>query len=330
MAINIGKPNIGLEELLTKVSELDIINHYFGVTQVPCIISSPLRPDNHPSFGFYSLDGKKIHWKDLATKDSGGIFDLLGKYWGESYNNVLAHIWEDLPKISHITSCNVLKEERVISTKAYNENIDLKCKVREWKKHDLEYWESYGISLKWLKYADVYPISYKIVIKNNSRFVFAADKYAYAYVEYKEGKVTLKIYQPFNKKGYKWSNRHDRSVISLWTKVPEYGDKICICASLKDALCLWANTGIPSIAIQGEGYGISDTAISELKRRYKEIYILFDNDEAGLIDGKKLSESTGFTNIILPEFEGGKDISDLMKCKGKDKFLEIILSLFNK
>ena len=59
------------------------------------------------------------------------------------------------------------------------------------------------------------------------------------------------------------------------------------------------------------------------------VYAIYD-DEAGLIDGKKLSESTGFTNIILPEFEGGKDISDLMKCKGKDKFLEIILSLFNK
>ena len=97
MAISIGKPNIRLDEILSKVSERDIIHHYFGVTNVPCIISSPLRPDNHPSFGFYSLDGKKIHWTDLATKDGGGVFDLLGKYWGESYNDVLAHVWEDLP-----------------------------------------------------------------------------------------------------------------------------------------------------------------------------------------------------------------------------------------
>lgn len=52
MAISIGKPNIRLEEILSKVSELDILNHYFGVSNVPCIISSPLRPDNHPSFGF--------------------------------------------------------------------------------------------------------------------------------------------------------------------------------------------------------------------------------------------------------------------------------------
>ena len=158
--------------------------------------------------------------------------------------------------------------------------------------------------------------------------MFGADKYAYAYVEHKEGKVTLKIYQPFNKAGYKWSNKHDNSVISLWTKVPEYGDKICICSSMKDSLCLWANTGIPSLAIQGEGYRMSDTAISELKRRYKQVFICLDNDEPGLKDAQKLSEETGFTNVVLPPFNEGKDISDLYKAKGKDEFLRIIKPLF--
>ena len=160
-------------------------------------------------------------------------------------------------------------------------------------------------------------------------YVVVADKYAYAYVEHKEGKVTLKIYQPFNKSGYKWSNKHDNSVVSLWTKVPEYGEQICICSSLKDALCLWANTGIPSLAIQGEGYRMSDTAISELKRRYKQVFICLDNDEPGLKDAQKLAEETGFTNVVLPPFKGGKDISDLYKSKGKDEFIKIIKPLFN-
>lgn len=153
-------------------------------------------------------------------------------------------------------------------------SIDLKCKVRPWAKHDIEFWESFGITLEWLEYADIYPISHKIVIKNGQEYVFGADKYAYAYVERKEGNITLKIYQPFNTKGYKWSNRHDRSVISLWTKVPEFGARICICASMKDALCLWANTGIPSLSVQGEGYSMTDSAVRELKRRYRNIYII--------------------------------------------------------
>lgn len=144
-----------------------------------------------------------------------------------------------------------------------------------------------------------------------------------------KSKCGKKIYQPFNKNGYKWSNKHDNSVISLWTKVPKEGDKICICSSLKDALCLWANTGIPTLAIQGEGYGMSDTAINELKRRFNKIYICLDNDEAGLKDGVHLANKTGFINVVIPQFKGGKDISDLYKVLGnKEQFKQTILSLF--
>lgn len=331
MAISVGTKSVSLGDVLSKTTELDILNYYFHVNELPVVIHSPLRHDDKPSFGLYTLNGSKVYYVDLSTRDRGGLFDLLMKYWGVSYSSVLNRVWEDL---SNIQSANVkvnqVNSERTICN-FKQRDIDLQCKVRQWRDYDLEYWKSYGISLEWLKYADIYPISHKIVVKNGNRYVFGADKYAYAYVERKEGKVTLKIYQPFNKNGYKWSNRHDRSVISLWTKVPEYGDRICICSSMKDALCLWANTGIPAVSIQGEGYGMSNTAISELKRRYKHIYILLDNDEAGLKDGEKLSESTGFTNLVLPPFEGGKDVSDMFKSlQDPDKFRSIVLSLFKK
>jgi hypothetical protein len=326
MAINIGKPSTDLENIYSKVSDLDILHHYFGITHVPCMINSPLRRDNNPSLSFYSKDGIEVLWTDFSTKEGGDIIHLMAKYWGESYADTVKHLWEDLPKITNISGYTQLSKKRYIVKKT---NVILKCKVREWKDYDLEFWNSFGISKKWLEYADVYPISHKIIIKNDEKFVFSADKYAYAYVEFKDKKTTLKIYQPFNTKGFKWSNNHDRSVISLWTKVPANGLMICICASLKDALCLWANTGIPSIAVQGEGYSMSDTAINELKRRYKNVYILFDNDEAGLIDGEKLSESTGFINVVLPRINNSKDISDLYKSlENKEQFKELMINLF--
>ena len=329
MAFSSGKSSVSLDDILSKVTEANILSYYLGVTEVPCIINSPLRQDRHPSFGVYSPNGRRIYYTDLSTRDRGGLFDLLGHMWNCSYKEVLTRINEDISKFNGSASIHTYTPCTVRSTSTYNRDTDLQCKVRDWRDYDIEYWASYGISLEWLKYAEVYPISHKIIIKGGQRYVFVADKYAYAYVEHKEGKVTLKIYQPFNKAGYKWSNKHDRSVISLWTKVPEYGDKICICSSLKDALCLWANANIPSLSIQGEGYNMSDTAISELKRRYKEIYILLDNDEAGLKDGLSLSESTGFTNVVLPKFEGGKDISDAFKILGKEKWLKLIVPLFN-
>ena len=324
MAFGTGEHSITLEDVLARTTEFDILYHYFNVSELPTIIHSPLRQDNRPSFGLYTLDGKRVHYTDLATKDRGGLFDLLMKYWGESYKGMLNHLWKDLPNFSNANvQFNSMKSERTYQYQSLkSRNIDLQCKVREWRDYDIEYWASYGISLEWLKYADIYPISHKIVIRDGQRYVFGADKYAYAYVERKEGKVTLKIYQPYNKGGYKWSNRHDRSVISLWTKVPEYGDKICICSSVKDALCLWANTGIPALAIQGESYGMSNTAISELKRRYKEVFIALDGDKAGIEDSIKLQKETAFKIIDCPLIDKAKDWSDIYHFYGKEALLK--------
>lgn len=311
MAFSKGKNSITLEELLSRVSEIDILHYYLGITEIPTIINSPLREDKRPSFGLFSIDGKRIFYHDLATNARGGTFDLLRNLWGIGYKEVLSRISNDMEHHRNDSSLRVIGESPVSVNDLKSSNTELKCKTREWRDHDIAYWKSYGISLEWLKYADIYPISHKIVIKNGQKFIFNADKYAYAYVERKEKRVTLKIYQPYNKLGYKWSNKHDTSVISLWTKIPEYGENICICSSLKDALCLWANTGIPAVATQGEAYFISKTAINELKRRFDNIYILFDNDEAGIMDGQKLSEYTGFKNLVLPKINEAKDISDL-------------------
>lgn len=319
-----GRGDISLSELREKVSDFQLASYYLGVKSIPCLINSPLREDRHPSFGIYEYQNK-VYWKDLANKDKGSIYDLLSLMWHTNFRETLDRINRDLKNFTQSTT------ERKVSyaSTVIKSNKTLNVKVREWRKYDLEYWKSYGISLKWLKYADVYPISHKIVTVNGIPFTFGAEKYAYVYVERKDNKVTLKIYQPLTKdKRNKWCNKHDKSVISLWTKVPKEGKQICICSSLKDALCLWANTGIPAISLQGEGYDMSKTAISELKRRYKNIYILFDNDKAGLEDGIKLSKQTGFTNLVLPEFEGGKDVSDLFKVKGEIVFKEVINKLF--
>ena len=327
--ISSGKSSFTLDDVLRVASEAQIVSYYLGILKVPCIINSPLRQDRHPSFGLYSPNGTEINYIDFSTRDSGTIFTLLKNMWNLDYPEVFKRICQDFSKFN--SKATVIKSSKCnVTSQGSSSNIDMKCKVREWKDYDLEYWASYGITLPWLKYANVYPISHKIIIKDGKEFVFGADKYAYAYVEFKEGKTTLKIYQPFNKRGFKWANKHDRSVISLWTKVPKTGDKIVVCSSLKDALCLWANTSIPAIAIQGEGYGISNTAINELKRRYKEVYILLDNDEAGLRDGEKLSASTGFINLVLPNINGAKDVSDLYKSlENKKRFKNIILNLFN-
>ena len=322
MAFGYGRTTALLAEIKSKIGDENIAKKYLGITKIPCVIKSPLRVDNKPSFAIYQHDDGSIYYMDYATGEKGSLYSLLCSLWHSSFLDVISKIVGGFDQQQIECSQQQLRKQtgKIIA----RNQVALQCKVREWQSYDIDYWQSYGISLQWLKYAEVYPISHKIVIKDDKKYTFGADKYAYCFVERKDGKITLKVYQPFNTKGFKWSNKHDRSVISLWTKVPEKGKRICICSSLKDALCLWANTGIPAISVQGEGYSMSETAINELKKRFERIYVLFDNDEPGLKDGEKLSHETGFINVVLPPFKGGKDISDYYKIKGKEAFVELI------
>ena len=70
---------------------------------------------------------------------------------------------------------------------------------------------------------------------------------------------------------------------------------------------------------------MSDKAISELKRRYKKVFICYDTDKPGKEDSKKLAEKTGFTNII-PDLGEQKDLSDYYKSlKDKNEFKKLEL-----
>lgn len=329
MAFSQGTNSVSDSEITDIVPETELASIYLNITKIPCTISNPIRRDKSPSLGLYLSNTGRVKFKDFATNEQGTLIDFLCMMWNTDKAGVLKQV------SSQITAPTTAKTVRI--TSVYSELKDkknpkesqLQCRVRKWLKKDIDYWASYGIPLQWLKWSEVYPISHTIILIGDKRYVFGADPLAYVFVEHKEGNTTLKVYQPYNKAGRKWLNKNDKSVIGLWTKVPPTGDRICICSSLKDSLCLSANTGIPAIYVQGEGYSISKTACNSLRERYHHIYILFDNDEPGLRDGEKLAKETGFTNLVLPKVEGTKDISDIYHLwQDKDKFKDFILQIF--
>lgn len=327
MGVGKGRTSLSLEDIQSRVSEPKILARYLGVTQIPCVISSPLRQDNHPSMSITSPDGKSVWYKDFATGEVGSIYKLLGQMWRMSFQEVLTVISND--NFANTPHVYVETSTRTVNGTTHSGNTKLEVKVREWTKGDEDYWLSYGVPKELLKKADVYPISHYFITKRGVRLIFKADQYAYAFVEMKEGNPTVKVYQPFNKYRFKWISKHDRSVLGLWRLMPASGEKVCICSSVKDALCLTANTNIPAICLQGEAYSISETAQRILRERFEKVYILLDNDEPGKIDAQKLQQETGFINIELPPFEGGKDVSDLFKVLGNPaEFRTTILKLF--
>lgn len=334
MVIGQTSSSISLTEIFSKFSEPQVLCAVFpDIKEIPCLISSPLRVDKHPSFSIYMGSNNHIRFKDHGDPDAhGGLIDLLCAYWKCTFRQALNRICQLM-----IDGKEVMvrpKQIRTLTRKESSQMSSLQVTVRPWHDYDYAYWASYGITKEWLRYAEIYPISYKIITKKdtvtgkNRRYVFPTDKYAYCFVERKEGRLQIKIYQPYNKQGFKWCSKMDGSVIGLWTKIPEYGDKVVICSSLKDALCLSCQLHIPTLCLQGEGYDMSDTAVNELKRRYKKVFISFDTDKPGKADSKKLARRTGFVNII-PDLGNVKDLSDYFKSLEDKSQFKQLEKLFN-
>lgn len=336
MVIGKTSSNITISELFKKYSEVEILTTVFPeITAIPCRINSPFRVDNNPSFSIYLDNDKHIKFKDFGDSTChGSLLDLLCRKWNCSFYQVFDKILKAMQDKEH--SSDVLiksRQVKLMTRKESSELTKIQVAIRPWQDYDLEYWASYGISKKWLHYAEIYPISHKIITKKvpvdggtsfvNKKYIFPADKLAYCYVERKDGNLSLKIYQPHNVHGFKWCSKMDSSVISLWTKIPQTGDRIIICSSVKDALCISCNLHIPAIAPQGEGYNISQTACDELKRRFNKTFIAFDVDTPGIADAKKLSQQTGFPYIV-PDLKGEKDFSDYYKSlENKEDFKQL-------
>ena len=332
----IGKSrcNIDKSYILDRVTEPQIAAYYLGIKELPTIISSPLRTDNHPSFWLYSPDGNRVRYYDFAKNNvKGGIFDLLQSKLNKGFIDTLDDIHKHIKDISscHITveKSNTISEHEL----AHKLPVTVRSVQRKWEEYDFQYWESYGIPRNWIKHSGTYPISYIITKKKSGwQKVTKADKYAYTFVEMKDGNVTEKVYQPFNKNGFKWRKSHNKSVWDLWTKLPPRGEKVIITSSRKDALCIWANTGIPSVSLQSETASIKPQVMQELKDRFKTVYILYDNDykqeiEKGANPGREAAKAIAaefdIVQIEIPTSYKAKDSSDLYKQYGKEVFLRV-------
>lgn len=327
MAFRRCNRSVGLDVLLGKTSEFDIMRFYLNIDVLPALINSPLRQDRNASVSIFSPDGVKVFYKDFGTGEHGSIFDLLGRMWNRTFSETITKIWDDIDRVKH-NRINLNRTRRGVIHKS---NSILEVRTRQWFDYDMEYWNSYGISREWLEFGDVYPISHILITRDNITKIIPAEKLAYVYVERKDGKVSLKVYQPKSQR-LKWLSKHDSSVWDLWSRLPDRGDTLFITSSRKDALCLWENTGIPSVSLQGEGYVPKEKVINQLKQRFGRVIIFFDNDydkdeNHGHIYASRLSGMFDLDMVEIPSEYKSKDPSDLFKNHGAETFRRVIKEL---
>lgn len=298
-----------------EIDEVALCQSLLGVVPPAKLQRSPLRDDDHhPSFSLSIYEGH-VWYKDWGTGECGTIVSLAMKLKGLTRAELAGTYQVDETKSIRVED---LPEEKHL----------LAVKTRLWRKTDLDYWHDFGINQDWLTFADVHPIS-RIYSGNRA---FPADALAFAYAEHKDNQDTLKIYQPFSR--IKWLSSHDFSVWDLWRQLPALGNKLILTSSRKDALTLWSNTGIPSVCLQGEGYLPKKHVLQQIKDRFLDVFVLYDNDFSskenhGHIYGERLSRLFGLKQIEIPKEYLSKDPSDLFKNCGAKVFNQVINHLIN-
>lgn len=332
---NDHKPFPTHDKILKIITDQQIFQSYIPNVTFNRAMSSPLgEKDDKPSFSiFWSYRYNKFMFKEHRYGWFGDCFDFVQRLFGyDNLTDALMQICIDFDLDQFYIKKNIKKSVVNIPKKFKKvrreiRQVNIRVTLRNWEEYDLQYWKQYGITKNWLDISGIYPIKYYFI--NSTTCI--ADKYAYVYVENKDGKKTYKIYQPFNKEK-KWVSNNDRSVWELWSVIPHTFDILVITKSRKDALSIMSTCKIPAISLQAEGTTPKVQVIEELKERFTHIYLLYDNDfdkttNYGRKYGRRLSDLFDIPQIELPELYGQKDYSDLVKAYGCEQAKEILMSV---
>lgn len=324
--ISVGDKSIDWTGFLEKFPVETLLSYYLGITEVPCLICSPFRIDKTPSLSIHEYNGR-IFYTDFGTGEKGSAIDLVCKYLGIRWTELPERVTRDsLGKVNPL----VIKPVKVC--KGRSSCRTLQVTARDFLQKDLDYWESYGISRPMLEWSMTYPISHTFIQRDGLSMQFPAESLAYVYVEF-QPEVSLKVYQPKSLK-YKWMSDRKAEIWDLWNLLPETGKNLIITSSRKDAMCIWENSGIPSVAPQSEAYLPDEKHILDLKKRFKNVYVLYDNDYTkeqnwGRKYGRRVAETFGMTQLEIPGNFLSKDPSDLCLHYGRKQVKDFILSLVN-
>lgn len=332
MVINLNKTKQYLtkKDVLDKVSDWDIYRLYIKDSKLTInkVISSPLRSDENPSFALFVGESTEICFKDFNVT-AGDCIKFVQLKFGLNYYEALSKVAIDfnfdsdfiVKKNEHVNynetnefTSNQLREEVLRDLNTYN----LGKKSRKWTLRDISFWDGFGIDINTLEKYNVEPVSHIFI---NDK-ILSCDNNTYCFVENKDSIKTYKIYQPFNKK-YKWLNNHNASVWQGWTQLPQKGKTLIVTKSLKDVMSIKCLTGLDAVSLQTESSKPKEQIIDELKSRFEDIYIFYDNDydkeeNWGRNFGEAISNCFDTIQIEIHENHKSKDFSDLVKNKGKE------------
>ncbi len=310
---------VSRRNILERITPIQIFEFYIsGYEREDKPFCSEIRKDKKPSCSIITRPGGDALYTDFGTSEYFDCFKYIQAKFGVTFYETLNIINNDF-KLG-LNGKNPVKASPLLighyekaKTERHRRNTTIQIKTRNWNAGvDKIYWSQYQISCEILNEYNVIPISHLWL--NGTLIKVPNNKPSYAYYL---GKGKYKILSPYSDDGHKWVSNVDKSYFQGYDQLPWVGETLIITKSLKDVMVL-ASFGIPAIAPQNENTEITVEFMGGLRKRFKNIVIFYDNDEAGITGSNKLVNEHSLPSIKVPLDSGEKDISDYSKAYGKE------------
>jgi KaiC/GvpD/RAD55 family RecA-like ATPase len=306
---------VSKEEILDKITSYDIFNYYLQPYHnssnllAAKNISNPFLAEKQetPSFNIFpSMTSNEWRYKDFATGDDGSCFDLTMKLFNLSFPETLEKINSDFTLLLDAENKPIKSVEQIKQVPHKYEVIQ-----RPFTEAELSFWLKYGIDAETLKRFNVSSLEEFSSTSNTGNpytLKSSLNKFIFAY----ENENWIKLYKPLDEKKYKFQylGTKEPGFIFGWKQLLEKGEILIITGGEKDVMSLAAK-GFNAITLNSETATLDKRVVDELKLRFNQIIVLYDNDETGLKQSSTLAVTHDLKRLVLPTIpENGKDISD--------------------
>jgi hypothetical protein len=304
--------------ILSQIPQEKIFEKY-GAPFKNKLFRSPLRIDKKPTCSFYTKN-EKLYMRDFSGHFWGDCFDYVQRLYGIKYGDALELIGIDFGLLDGIKKDKIIPPKKGIKS-----NVDIRVKRKKWSKHDLKYWNDYGITEKTLEKFKTYPAE---IIWLNGEPIYNYHPAEPAYIYHFTG-YNYQIYFPLSKR--------IRFLVSTgglvhgFEQLPLKGDVCVITKSRKDIMCL-DEFDIPAIAPVGESVLINKDMINIIKGRFKNVVSLMDYDNTGIHAAWQMRKLYNIKPLFLTEklwnrkkgYKSAKDFADYCKMYKKVKSQNLI------
>ena len=318
------QPKITKKLILSRFSEEQLMEYYLHIPVKKGLFRSPLRRDKQPTCSFYRNKSGTLIFKDFATGQHLNVFDVVQSIFRCNYFESLRIIANDFGIVQDNTLHKNPGKINLNPIKIKDKEISkIQIEVQEFTDSELKWWGKYGISKDILKRFDVY--SCKHVFLNDQLFAESQQHcpiFGYYGKKY-QGLELWRCYFP-KRTSFRFITNWPSKKIQGYDQLPKKGKLLVITKSMKDSMCLYS-CGITACAPNSENLFIPDKVLEDLKNRFKNIVVLYDNDRPGLYNMAKIrKEHPELTYVFIPKKYGSKDISDFYKDHGRKETLNLI------